>query len=350
VVSPLVTVLINNHNYGRFLATAIESAIAQTYRHLEIVVVDDGSTDDSRAVITRYGDRINAVSKGNGGQASAFNVGFARSRGQIVTLLDADDVLDPSLVERVVEAFATHHDAGLVQCRLRLADAEGTPTGAMVPPSYVRMPTEDLRLRPDALNNGSWWAPTSGISVSSSVLARVLPLPEDLFRISADIGLIRASALCAPVVSIGGTAGLYRSHGANYANAAKLNLRRIESDARRFVEQQRFLRGFADSVGVVGYPPDPYAVSDPVFAIQRALLVKLGRDGAALPGDTPLSVCRRGIHVAVSRPDVGRVVKALLVGWFSLMTVLPRPLAARLATRTLTRGRPVAPAPDSLIP
>jgi glycosyltransferase involved in cell wall biosynthesis len=332
---PLVTVLINNYNYGRFLASAIESALAQSYARVEVVVVDDGSTDESRTIISRYGERIVPVLKENGGQASAFNAGFLSCRGDIVTFLDADDMLDERVVERVVEAFGRHPEVGLVQSRLRVTDAAGIPVRGQVPRSYVRMPMGDLRGRLQDLNNGSWWAPTSGISVSADVLRRVLPLPEQLFRISADIGLSRACALCAPVLSLRETGGSYRSHGRNYSNSGVLELTKIRDDARRFVDQQHFLRQFADEIGVEGYPTDPYSVRDIVFWIQRVLLVALGREDDALDGDTRLGVGRHGIRATLKRPDVGPGVKLLIVCWFVMMVTLPRPMAQRLAERTL---------------
>ena len=86
---PLVSIVIDNFNYGRFLGAAIDSALAQTYPHVELIVVDDGSTDDSREVISSYGDRVSAVFKPNGGHASAFNAGFRASHGCIVMFLDA---------------------------------------------------------------------------------------------------------------------------------------------------------------------------------------------------------------------------------------------------------------------
>ena len=79
---PLVTVLINNYNYGRFLREAIDSALNQTYGNVEVVVVDDGSTDESRDIIDGYAGRIVSVLKKNGGQGSAFNAGIAASRGE----------------------------------------------------------------------------------------------------------------------------------------------------------------------------------------------------------------------------------------------------------------------------
>ena len=80
-IEPLtLTVLINNHNYARYLREATDSALEQTYPRTEVVVVDDGSTDESTEVIRSYGDRIVPVFKSNGGQASAFNAGFAHDR------------------------------------------------------------------------------------------------------------------------------------------------------------------------------------------------------------------------------------------------------------------------------
>ena len=81
---PIVSIIINNYNYDRFLAEAIDSALNQTYPHVEIIVVDDGSTDNSRNIIADYGNRIVPVLKSNGGQACSFNEGFKASQGEII--------------------------------------------------------------------------------------------------------------------------------------------------------------------------------------------------------------------------------------------------------------------------
>src|ERR1035438_2741424 len=79
---PLMSVIIDNYNYGGFVRDAINSALDQTYPNVEVIVVDDGSTDNSREVISSFGNRVISVLKENGGQSSALNAGIARSSGE----------------------------------------------------------------------------------------------------------------------------------------------------------------------------------------------------------------------------------------------------------------------------
>src|SRR5437867_2851213 len=96
---PLASVIISSYNYGRYLEETIESALNQTYSRTEVIVVDDGSTDNSREVIAGFGDRVRPLFEKNGGQASAFNAGFRMSRGEVILFLDSDDLLLPTAVE-----------------------------------------------------------------------------------------------------------------------------------------------------------------------------------------------------------------------------------------------------------
>jgi glycosyltransferase involved in cell wall biosynthesis len=92
VAKPLVSIVVNNFNYGRFLRQSIESALAQDHPRTEVIVVDDASTDGSVEIIRSFGDRIVPVcQERNGGQAAALNAGFAASRGELIIFLDADD-------------------------------------------------------------------------------------------------------------------------------------------------------------------------------------------------------------------------------------------------------------------
>jgi len=101
----LVTVIIGNYNYGRFIDRAIENVLDQTYRNVELIVVDDGSTDNSREVIDRYDGKLLKIYKENGGHAAAINVGFERSQGDVICLLDSDDYYAPIKLERTVALY-----------------------------------------------------------------------------------------------------------------------------------------------------------------------------------------------------------------------------------------------------
>jgi glycosyltransferase involved in cell wall biosynthesis len=96
---PLITAVIPTYNYGRFVVTAVESALVQTYANLEVIVVDDGSTDDTRQRLTPYLDRIRYIHQDNGGLSAARNAGIRAAAGEWIALLDADDVWHPRKLE-----------------------------------------------------------------------------------------------------------------------------------------------------------------------------------------------------------------------------------------------------------
>ncbi|MEL6334977.1 MAG: glycosyltransferase, partial [Cyanobacteria bacterium J06626_26] len=93
--SILVSVIISNYNYGRFITEAIESVLNQRYSNVELIVVDDGSTDNSRDIIQSYSHRLISVFQANSGQGAAFNAGLAQASGDIICFLDADDYYRP---------------------------------------------------------------------------------------------------------------------------------------------------------------------------------------------------------------------------------------------------------------
>src|SRR5438128_10130757 len=99
----LATIIVNNYNYGRFLPEAIDSALNQTYRNTEVLVVDDGSTDGSPEIIASYGDRFVPVLKQNGGQNSALNAGLSQSLGDVILFRDSDAVVLPPPVDAASE-------------------------------------------------------------------------------------------------------------------------------------------------------------------------------------------------------------------------------------------------------
>src|SRR4051795_3380132 len=103
---PLVSVVIPNYNYGRYVRQAVDSVLAQTYPSVEIIVVDDGSSDDSVALLQSYGSSIKLVAQSNGGVHKARNRGIEESKGEFVAFLDADDWWEPTKLARQMELFA----------------------------------------------------------------------------------------------------------------------------------------------------------------------------------------------------------------------------------------------------
>ena len=121
----LVSVVIPCYNQARFLGDAIESVLGQSYENFEVIVVDDGSTDETREVAGRYA-RVECVSQENGGLAEARNAGLRASRGEYIVFLDADDRLMEKALEAGVESLESHPSCAFVYGRYKLIAADGS--------------------------------------------------------------------------------------------------------------------------------------------------------------------------------------------------------------------------------
>lgn len=125
---PAVSVVITTYNRAGLVGQAIDSALAQTWTDREILVVDDGSTDRTEAVVRGYGPRVTYVRKDNGGEASARNRGVREASGAWVAFLDSDDRWEPDALRILLTASRETPGAGLVAMRARAMLADGTPT------------------------------------------------------------------------------------------------------------------------------------------------------------------------------------------------------------------------------
>jgi ATP-binding cassette subfamily B protein/subfamily B ATP-binding cassette protein MsbA len=217
---PLVSVVIDNYNYGRFLGQAIESAQAQRYEPIEVIVVDDGSTDDSRDVLSRY-DGVVAVLKANGGQPSAINAGFDVARGDWVCFLDADDVLLPDAIESALAG--AEPGVAKVQWPMEESDESGARTGR----TWPSHPLDSGELSDAVLLDGPegyGWAWSCGGLFSRSCLEQVLPLDEQEGPSGRGVAYVDATlASLAPlygrIATIDRPLSLHRIHGANMSRS-----------------------------------------------------------------------------------------------------------------------------------
>lgn len=221
----LVSIAINNYNYGQFLSQAIDSCLTQSYSPVEVIVVDDGSTDNSREIMATYGDKIIPVFKENGGQASAFNAGFAASHGEIICFLDADDVCLPEKVAEVVKAFGDRTDLEWCFHPLKWVDGEAKSS---IERGFVYPPAGEYDLR-EHIKKGKLrdklpvLPSTSGLCFRRSLLTQILPMPEAK-RIGLNDGYLEFVAIAlSKGLLLDRELTLYRVHGANAYSRRKDN-------------------------------------------------------------------------------------------------------------------------------
>lgn len=130
-MSPSVSVVIPTYNYGRFIGEALESALGQTLRPLDIVVVDDGSTDNTAAIVSKFSDHVRYIRQENAGVCVARNRGVKESKGDLIAFFDADDTWEPRKLELQAEKFAQDSKIGLVHCGMREFESETGKTISM---------------------------------------------------------------------------------------------------------------------------------------------------------------------------------------------------------------------------
>lgn len=206
-----VSIVINNYNYEQFISYAINSALKQTYSNIEVIVVDDGSTDNSREVIASYGDLIKAIFQPNGKQAAALNTGFAASKGEIIFFLDADDYLFPEAVAKVVTAFES--GIGKVHFRLQVVDSKGVNSNNFIPTKTVKLSSGEV-WRELIKRSGYVSTPMSGNSYRRTLLTSIFPISDE-YKTTADDYLMISTPFYGKVLGIEEPLGAYRIHNSN---------------------------------------------------------------------------------------------------------------------------------------
>ncbi len=146
-----VSVIIPTYNYGRYLGQAIQSALDQTFPPYEVIVVDDGSTDETPQVLAAFGTRIRSVRQANAGVGAARNKGIAMARGEYIALLDSDDIWMPEKLELQMSRFAEDPSLGLVHCGAETFDESGRTLNTWLGGMEGWVADEMLRFAPDVI-------------------------------------------------------------------------------------------------------------------------------------------------------------------------------------------------------
>lgn len=328
---PLVSIIINNYNYARFLLEAIDSALCQTFQLTEVIVVDDGSTDQSPDMICGYGKRVTSILKKNGGQASALNAGFAASRGDLVIFLDADDILLPHAVQQVVDSFRADTALVKVQYRMEVIGEDGQRTGVIKPACHIPMPGGDLRRQELLFPFDLAWQPTSGNVIASRTLRQIFPIPEyDYGCVGADWYLSHLTPLFGPVRSLDKVCALYRVHTLNNYELTRstLDLGHVRQTILYSDHTVKYLKKFADQLGLPERPQDILSVS---YMANRLISFKLESEHHPIAGDTLWKVLRLSAIAISRRFDVSWSMKCLFGLWFTLIILAPKSMARWLS-------------------
>ncbi|WP_405415567.1 glycosyltransferase family 2 protein [Pseudonocardia alni] len=297
-----LSVIVVNFNYEKYVGTAIESALGIEHDDLEVVVVDDGSTDGSRAVIDRYRGRVRTHLAANSGQRAAANTGFALSTGDVVVFLDSDDVLPSDLAVRLAEVWRP--GVSKAQFRMQRIDSDGVPTGSPFP-AYARVPSSDDIRRWMTATSAYPTPPGSGNAYAREFLEQILPVGPEIGS-SMDSACLAAAPLlgdvvCVPEVTVG-----YRRHGENDSNLLA-DGDRFRREVERARARWRFVRGL---------PADDRPLYRSRELLQlRVSAHRVSRGGSPLPGDTRRRLLRDALRTPFYSGPETVFRRLMIAGW-----------------------------------
>jgi hypothetical protein len=247
---PLVSILLANYNYANYIGQSIESVLKQTYQRWELIICDDGSTDNSLRVIESYvqrDHRIRLVRKPNGGHTSALNMAFSLSGGDIVSFLDSDDLYLPQKLTMVVNACLSHRNAGLVVHRVIRVNSQLRKLGVW--------PLSDLPdgwLGSDLLRAGGilpYAPPTSGIALRREIAQILFPISiAPPLHMCPDQVVMRLAPLVTTIERLPDALAEYRLHNTNtysrQGTSAQSVTKELALSRALWDEQYRFLSTF----------------------------------------------------------------------------------------------------------
>jgi hypothetical protein len=315
------SVIIINHNYGEFLRYAIDSALSQQLPPDEVIVVDDGSTDGSAAIILEYGDRIKAVFKPQGGHVSSANEGYSHAKGDICIFLDADDLLYPHCLETIAREW--HEGDVKLQYRLDTIDRQGVDQNMPMPHFPPDLGAEEVRRQ--SFRFGVYpWTVSSGNAFSRALLDQLFPIDAEVIYRSPDGYINKMAPLFGDVKSTSAVLGAYRVHGGN-AWAQDGRDIRIEPVLRWLRFDQVLQKAFHDEAvrrGIV------VTGADGIRTLQQAEYQLLAHRFADAPrpghDDGAWELFKAGVRTAVITPNISIAGRTFWFVWLFVMAFMPR--------------------------
>ena len=278
---PHVSVLIDTYNHERFIERAITSVLEQDMPMdgVEILIVDDGSTDRTPEIVRRFEPRVRLICKPNGGQASAFNFGFAQAQGEILATLDGDDWWAKEKLRRVLETLEANPAVGIVGHGLYEEYSDGRPNGLILPGRPYRL---DLASRQNAelFRHLAAFFGTSRMTIRKPVLDRILPIPEEL-TIEADEYIFTLAPAIGPAIILNEPLCYYGIHSGNLFQFGKFEPVKAR---RKMNVLDALMRELPPKLRKFG------ATEEIVATLFQGTRVEAGRIRLSLDGGSPLEV------------------------------------------------------------
>lgn len=329
-VQPKISVVIPCFNYARYVGAAIESALAQDHARKEVVVVNDGSTDDSLRIIQRYAGQVVVIDQPNQGSIAAYNRGFAESSGDVVIFLDADDLLEPGALSQVAAHWSPA--CAKLQYDLKIIDAEGRDSGRRF--CNFADGYGSAQARSAFLRTGTYrWPVTTGNAYSRWFLDLMFPLniehgPDGLLNTVAPV--------YGDVTVLPQVLGAYRVHGANMWASDGADHARLPFRIHTRQREVAFMRLHARQRGVF-VPAANVLDAELPFLNYRLMALKLELPYSGQEHDSPWTLVLRAWRLVASEP---LPLKHRLghVGWFGLLALAPRRAAQGLIRLRFNRS------------
>jgi glycosyltransferase involved in cell wall biosynthesis len=319
-----LTVIIPNYNYAEFVGQAIDSALAIDWPAVQVIVVDDGSTDASREVIARYAGRIETVLQTNAGQYMAYNAGYRLARGDVVVFLDSDDLLDRSVMREIAAIWRP--GLSKVQFRLQVVDGAARPLGSTFP-QFHGVPQPDELRRWAAATTTYPTPPGSGNAYSRTYLDQILPLDQACGR-PGDSCCVAAAPFLGDVATIDAPLGKYRVHGRNDGAASRLDAKQFHLHVVRARQRSLYVQHIARRVGIE--IPDSALDLSLHYLPYRLASLRLSPATHPIEGDRASAVFRDVLR-ALPKPQGLSPKARLMIGlWAALVVLLPHKAGNRL--------------------
>jgi glycosyltransferase involved in cell wall biosynthesis len=311
-----LSVIIANYNYEAFVGAAIESALAVNWPNKEVIVVDDGSTDNSKSVIDSYQGRVAAYFRPKSHQLGAHIFGFEQSAGDIIIFLDADDLLEPDVMQEVAKIWRP--GTSKVQYRMNVIEPTGTQLGSAIP----QFPSNDdpVHLRRVYLRTMAYTTPPgSGNAYSRDFVRKVFGLDPTIPQ--PDAVLLILAPILGDVLTIQKSLARYRSHNASYGGMGSLDPVKLQKQLLQDVERALLFTTVSRQLGLA-VPDDPlhYSLNHLQYRLASYLVEPATHPFST---DTISGLAYRLVYSATTSSQMRLRDRAILIAWTTVCVLAP---------------------------